>query len=162
MGFLSNWLTSLTSDTRPSISHPRPTPFTPNPQPFERPDTPERKTFGKKRGIRGWMKERSRVFWIVLVLSLLLIVGVGTALPLFFLTRHPQSHVLQTQESATNQLQGTTSQSGMLPLQLEGITSQAQGTTIDHSFLVDVETAEDEPTRAAVITLENNVDNRID
>jgi hypothetical protein len=162
MGFLSDRFRSLTSDTRPSISHPRPTPFTPNPPPFERPNTPEWKTFGKKRGIRGWMKERSRVFWIVLVLSLLLIVGVSTTLPLFFLTHHSQSHSLQIQESATNQLQGTTSQSKMPPLQVQGTTSQAQGTVIDHSFLVDIETAEDEPTRAAVIIQKTNVDHRID
>lgn len=137
MGFLSDRLTPLASDTRPSISRPLPTPFTPNPTPFERPDTPESKTFGKKRGLRGWMKERSRVFWIVLVLSLLLLAGVGTTVPLFLLRHHPETQTLQTQDAATSPPEMKTS----------------QGTTIDHSFLVDIDTAEDEPTRAAVSKL---------
>ena len=116
----------MKSDNRPIISHPVPTTFNPNPPAYY--DIPLEKT-SKKLGLRGWINSRSRLFWVVAVLSLLLIVGLAISLPLFFLTRHVPSLAVQT------------------PDQTE---TQNADMKVPHSFLIDIATAEDEKTREAV------------
>jgi hypothetical protein len=121
----------MKSDTRPVISHPVPTTFTPNP--LEYYDTSLEMTSAKKIGLRGWIKSRSRPFWVVVALSLFLIAGLAASLPVYFRTRHIPSLAVQSPEPSQNQTQ-----------------PQNPGNTVLHSFLIDITTAEDEATRLAV------------
>ena len=143
MGILKDRIVFIASEARPSISHPCPTPFTPNPPLYERPVTPDWTTLGKESGFRRWINSKSRLFWVALGLSFLLIVGVATAVPLYLIThKTPSPPVLQVSQASQS--------------------PTTQDRAIAHSYLVDIQTAEDEPTRAAVISLNNFVDSRIE
>lgn len=134
MAILKSRSRDMKSHTLPVISHPVPATFTINPPTYY--DIPLETTSTKKLGLRGWIKSRSRSFWIVAALSLLLIVGLAISLPLFFRKRHVSSLAVQSPE--TNQTQ-----------------TQNPENIVPHSFLIDIATAEDEDTRAAVNTSES-------
>jgi hypothetical protein len=140
-GVMKNWMAFVTSDGRPSISTPRPQRFTPNPVTYARPDSPDWALPAKKRGFRGWVRSNSRLFWIVLGLCLVFIAGTATVLSLFLKMHHSPIPAIQNPETPA------------VPTDKR---------TIPHSFLVDVDTAEDEDTRAAVTILKDEVDGRID
>lgn len=133
----------MKSDTRPVISPPVPTTFTPNPPAYY--DISLETASAKKIGLRGWIKSRSRLFWVVAALSLLLIAGLAVSLPLFFRTRHVPSLTVQSPESSQNQTQ-----------------PQKPADKVPHSFLIDINTAEDEETRAAVNTSKYSFNGRIE
>ena len=131
MRFHNFWMRAK-APNNPIISHPTPGTFTPN--------SPERytdplNTYSTKRtGLKGWIKSRSRLFWVILAFSVLLVVGLTISLPLFFLTKPRPSQPFQILFQSLPQ-------------------GSDQVTVVPHSFLVDINTADDEPTRVAVNTL---------
>jgi hypothetical protein len=140
MSILKSPSGDMKSHTLPFISYPVPRTFRPNPPAYD--DIPLDATSTKKLGFRGWIKTRSRLFWVVTTLSLLLVAGLAVSLPLFFHTRNAPSLTVQSPDASQN--------------------PNPSNNHVSHSFLIDIITAEDEETRAAVSTSGSTVNGRIE
>ena len=81
--------------------------------------------------MRGWIQSKSRLYWVVIAASVILIAGVATVLPVFVLTHHARNTIAAQYQNVSNH-------------------QMAQANKVTQSFLVDINSAEDEPTRAAV------------
>lgn len=89
----------------------------------------------RKRSPSVWIKSKSRRFWIIAGLSLLLIVIIAVVLPLYFVTRsHDRS-------------------SGAQNYRMD---------SISRSVLVDIMSSDDEATRARVLYILDEFDDSID
>lgn len=106
------------------------------------------KNVPRRRSLTEWIATRSRKFWLIVVLSTILVLVLGIILGIYLLV-HPHS---------TSTAQTIPPGEHIKPPEQKNVNSR----DLTHSFLVDLNTAEDEPTRAAVILLYFTSDNRIE
>ena len=102
----------------------------------------------RRRRLTEWIATRSRKFWLIVVLSTILTLVLGIILGIYFLVNPHSTSTAQTIPPGEH----------IKPPEQKNINSR----DLTHSFLVDLNTAEDEPTREAVMSLYFKSDDRIE
>src|SRR5271170_4622819 len=90
----------------------------------------------KRQRLSEWIAIRSRKFWLIVILSTILVLLLGIILGIYLTTRPHPTSTAQTIPQGEH----------IKPPEQKTVNSR----DLVHSFLVDIDTADDEPTRATV------------
>ena len=111
---------------------------------MESPDIGGSKDISSRHRLSEWIALRTRRFWLIVVFSTIVILLLGIILGIYLMAR---PHSVQTIPPGEH----------IKPPEQKDVDSR----DLTHSYLVDIDTAEDEPTRAAVELRSFESDTRI-